>query len=100
MYDVSPVQISQLFRCFYDQKILQKTFIEWKEQWTVCREKKLSLNADNHYRLVKWLPIGACMRDFLKEFLIAVSHPSYIWAKSSVFIAYFYILLNVVSCIF
>ncbi|XP_071301666.1 protein SFI1 homolog isoform X1 [Agelaius tricolor] len=37
-------------RCFYDQKILQKTFGEWKEQWTVCREKKLSLRADNHYR--------------------------------------------------
>ncbi|XP_032931305.1 protein SFI1 homolog isoform X3 [Catharus ustulatus] len=36
-------------RCFYDQKILQRTFGEWKEQWTVCREK-LSLRADNHYR--------------------------------------------------
>ncbi|XP_039936467.1 protein SFI1 homolog isoform X3 [Hirundo rustica] len=37
-------------RCFYDQKILQRTFGEWKEQWTVCREKQLSLRADNHYR--------------------------------------------------
>ncbi|XP_014109201.1 PREDICTED: protein SFI1 homolog isoform X2 [Pseudopodoces humilis] len=37
-------------RCFYDQKILQKTFGVWKEQWTVCREKKLDLRADNHYR--------------------------------------------------
>ncbi|XP_030903743.2 protein SFI1 homolog isoform X2 [Melopsittacus undulatus] len=37
-------------RCFYDQKILQKTFGEWKEWWTVCREGKLSLRADNHYR--------------------------------------------------
>ncbi|XP_068065123.1 protein SFI1 homolog isoform X3 [Anomalospiza imberbis] len=37
-------------RCFHDQKILQKTFGEWKEQWTLCREKKLSLRADNHYR--------------------------------------------------
>ncbi|NWR02549.1 SFI1 protein, partial [Paradoxornis webbianus] len=37
-------------RCFYDQKILQKAFGEWKEQWTVRREKKLSLRADNHYR--------------------------------------------------
>ncbi|NXR85766.1 SFI1 protein, partial [Hypocryptadius cinnamomeus] len=37
-------------RCFYDQKILQKTFREWKEQWTLCRERKLSLRADNHYR--------------------------------------------------
>uniref|UniRef100_A0A8C5X6V6 SFI1 centrin binding protein n=1 Tax=Malurus cyaneus samueli TaxID=2593467 RepID=A0A8C5X6V6_9PASS len=39
-------------RCFYDQKILQKTFGEWKEQWTVCRERKLSLRADNHYRFL------------------------------------------------
>uniref|UniRef100_A0A674HKJ2 SFI1 centrin binding protein n=1 Tax=Taeniopygia guttata TaxID=59729 RepID=A0A674HKJ2_TAEGU len=37
-------------RCFYGKKILQKTFGEWKEQWTLCREKKLSLRADNHYR--------------------------------------------------
>ncbi|KAM9527055.1 protein SFI1 homolog isoform 3-T6 [Guaruba guarouba] len=37
-------------RCFYDQKVLQKTFGEWKEWWTVCREGKLSLRADNHYR--------------------------------------------------
>ncbi|XP_031984380.1 protein SFI1 homolog isoform X5 [Corvus moneduloides] len=37
-------------RCFYDQKILQKTFGEWREQWTVCRERKFSLRADNHYR--------------------------------------------------
>ncbi|KAF4789976.1 SFI1 centrin binding protein [Turdus rufiventris] len=36
-------------RCFYDQKILERTFGEWKEQWTVCREK-LSLRADNNYR--------------------------------------------------
>ncbi|XP_061866337.1 protein SFI1 homolog isoform X2 [Colius striatus] len=37
-------------RCFYDQKILQKTFGEWKEWWTICRERKLSLRADNYYR--------------------------------------------------
>ncbi|NXU29258.1 SFI1 protein, partial [Thalassarche chlororhynchos] len=37
-------------RCFYDQKILQKTLGEWKEWWTVCRERKLSLRADSHYR--------------------------------------------------
>ncbi|KFU95055.1 Protein SFI1, partial [Chaetura pelagica] len=34
-------------RCFYDQKILQKTFKEW---WAVCREMKLSLRAESHYR--------------------------------------------------
>ncbi|XP_075574799.1 protein SFI1 homolog [Pelecanus crispus] len=37
-------------RCFYDQKILQKTFGEWKEWWAVCRERKLSLRADSHNR--------------------------------------------------
>ncbi|NXJ82520.1 SFI1 protein, partial [Trogon melanurus] len=37
-------------RCFYDQKILLKAFGEWREQWTVGRERKLSLRADNHYR--------------------------------------------------
>ncbi|KAM6052387.1 protein SFI1 homolog isoform 2-T4 [Chlamydotis macqueenii] len=37
-------------RCFYDQKILQKTFGDWKEWWTVCRERKLGLRAASHYR--------------------------------------------------
>ncbi|NXW61298.1 SFI1 protein, partial [Eurystomus gularis] len=37
-------------RYFYDQKILLKTFGEWKEWWTVCRERKLSVRADSHYR--------------------------------------------------
>ncbi|XP_059683689.1 LOW QUALITY PROTEIN: protein SFI1 homolog [Gavia stellata] len=36
-------------RCFCDQKILQKSFGVWKEWWTVCRERKLSLRADSHY---------------------------------------------------
>ncbi|XP_075291209.1 protein SFI1 homolog isoform X2 [Opisthocomus hoazin] len=39
-------------RCFYDHKILQKTFGEWKEWWTACRERKLGLRADSHYRHV------------------------------------------------
>ncbi|XP_075023473.1 protein SFI1 homolog isoform X6 [Calonectris borealis] len=37
-------------RYFYDQKILQKTFGQWREWWTVCTERKLSLRADSHYR--------------------------------------------------
>ncbi|KAL9833914.1 protein SFI1 homolog isoform 3-T4 [Geothlypis trichas] len=37
-------------RCLYGQKILHKAFGEWKEQWAVCREKRLSLRADSHYR--------------------------------------------------
>ncbi|XP_071428566.1 protein SFI1 homolog isoform X3 [Pithys albifrons albifrons] len=37
-------------RCFYDQKILQKSFGLWKEWQTVCRERELSLRAERHYR--------------------------------------------------
>ncbi|XP_053938140.1 protein SFI1 homolog isoform X2 [Cuculus canorus] len=39
-------------RSFYDKKhiIFQNTSGEWKEQWTVCRGKKLSLRAARHYR--------------------------------------------------
>ncbi|XP_054075444.1 protein SFI1 homolog isoform X2 [Rissa tridactyla] len=37
-------------RCFYDQKILYKTFGVWKEWWTACRERNLSLRAASHYR--------------------------------------------------
>ncbi|KAM6340098.1 protein SFI1 homolog isoform 3-T6 [Alca torda] len=37
-------------RCFYDQKILHKTFGVWKEWWTACRERNLSLRAASHYR--------------------------------------------------
>ncbi|XP_030439175.1 protein SFI1 homolog isoform X4 [Gopherus evgoodei] len=38
-------------RCHYNRKILQKTFGEWKEEWwIVCREWKLSVRADCHYR--------------------------------------------------
>ncbi|XP_050174087.1 protein SFI1 homolog isoform X3 [Myiozetetes cayanensis] len=44
-------------RSFYEQKILQKTFGRWKEWWTVCRERQLSLRAENHYRhfLCSWI---------------------------------------------
>lgn len=64
LFEVSHVQIFQLFRCFHDQKILQKTFGEWKEWWTVCRERKLSLRADSHYRFVKWLAIFVCIEQY------------------------------------
>ncbi|XP_062446424.1 protein SFI1 homolog isoform X2 [Rhea pennata] len=38
-------------RCCCDQKILQKSSEAWKEEWwTACREKKLILRADCHYR--------------------------------------------------
>uniref|UniRef100_A0A8C7EBY5 SFI1 centrin binding protein n=1 Tax=Nothoprocta perdicaria TaxID=30464 RepID=A0A8C7EBY5_NOTPE len=42
-------------RCYCDQKILQKTSGEWKEEWWIaCREKKLIFRADCHYRFVKY----------------------------------------------
>ncbi|XP_054851829.1 protein SFI1 homolog [Eublepharis macularius] len=38
-------------RCYYNRKILQKTFGEWKEEWwIVCKEWKLTIRADCHYR--------------------------------------------------
>ncbi|KAK2522983.1 Sfi1 [Columba guinea] len=42
-------------RCFYDQKTIQKTFGEWKEWWSVCRERKLTLRAASHHSFVKCL---------------------------------------------
>ncbi|NWY19528.1 SFI1 protein, partial [Aphelocoma coerulescens] len=68
-------------RCFYDQKILQKTSGEWKEQWTVCRERKFSLRADNHYRhlLLKlifkaWRAYVCQQRGKRSKYYIAESH--------------------------
>ncbi|KAF7239888.1 hypothetical protein EYD10_13481, partial [Varanus komodoensis] len=38
-------------RCHYERRTLQKTFREWKEEWWVsCREWKLTIRADCHYR--------------------------------------------------
>ncbi|XP_021268867.1 protein SFI1 homolog isoform X2 [Numida meleagris] len=37
-------------RCLYEQKILQNTFSVWREWWSVCRERQLSLRAESHYR--------------------------------------------------
>ncbi|NXG54844.1 SFI1 protein, partial [Hemiprocne comata] len=37
-------------RCFYEQKILQRIFGEWKEWCAVCRERKLSIRVESHYR--------------------------------------------------
>ncbi|KAI1232936.1 Protein SFI1, partial [Lamprotornis superbus] len=67
-------------RCFYDQKILKKTFGEWKEQWTVCREK-LTLRADNHYRHLLLNLIFKAWRAYVyqqqgkrKKYYVAESH--------------------------
>ncbi|XP_032857375.2 protein SFI1 homolog isoform X2 [Tyto alba] len=68
-------------RCFYDQKILQKTFGEWKEWWTVCRERKLSLRAASHYRHSLHNLIFKAWRAFVcqqqrkrDKYYVAVSH--------------------------
>ncbi|KAM9281581.1 protein SFI1 homolog isoform 2-T2 [Morus bassanus] len=68
-------------RCFYDQKILQKTFGEWTEWWTVCRERKLSLRADSHYRRLlhnlifkAWRAYVCQQREKRNKYYIAESH--------------------------
>uniref|UniRef100_A0A8D0H847 SFI1 centrin binding protein n=1 Tax=Sphenodon punctatus TaxID=8508 RepID=A0A8D0H847_SPHPU len=38
-------------RSHYDRRVLQKAFGEWKEEWwIVCKEWKLTIRADCHYR--------------------------------------------------
>ncbi|XP_065594981.1 protein SFI1 homolog [Cyrtonyx montezumae] len=37
-------------RCLCERRILQQTFRVWREWWTDCRERQLSLRADSHYR--------------------------------------------------
>ncbi|XP_025930921.1 protein SFI1 homolog isoform X2 [Apteryx rowi] len=55
-------------RCYYDQKILQKTSGEWKEEWwTVCREKKLILRADCHYRYFLYSLIFKAWRAYIRQ---------------------------------
>ncbi|KFQ88014.1 Protein SFI1, partial [Phoenicopterus ruber ruber] len=68
-------------RCFYDQKILQKAFGEWKERWTVCRERKLSLRADRHYRYLLHNLIFKAWRSYVyqqqgkrNKYYVAESH--------------------------
>ncbi|XP_055561163.1 protein SFI1 homolog isoform X1 [Falco cherrug] len=68
-------------RCLYDQKILQKTFGEWKEWWTVCRERKLSLRADSHYRHLLYNLIFKAWRAYVcrqqgkrSKYCVAESH--------------------------
>ncbi|OPJ74774.1 SFI1-like protein isoform D [Patagioenas fasciata monilis] len=52
-------------RCFYDQKIIQKTFGEWKEWWSVCRERKLTLRAASHHRLLLYSLIFKAWRAYV-----------------------------------
>nr|XP_023964471.1 protein SFI1 homolog isoform X1 [Chrysemys picta bellii]XP_023964472.1 protein SFI1 homolog isoform X1 [Chrysemys picta bellii]XP_023964473.1 protein SFI1 homolog isoform X1 [Chrysemys picta bellii]XP_042697570.1 protein SFI1 homolog isoform X1 [Chrysemys picta bellii]XP_042697571.1 protein SFI1 homolog isoform X1 [Chrysemys picta bellii]XP_042697572.1 protein SFI1 homolog isoform X1 [Chrysemys picta bellii] len=53
-------------RCHYDRKILQKTFGEWKEEWwIVCREWKLSVRADCHYRYFLYNLIFQAWKTFI-----------------------------------
>ncbi|XP_025055038.1 protein SFI1 homolog isoform X9 [Alligator sinensis] len=69
-------------RCHYDQKILQKTFREWKEEWwIVCREWKLSIRADCHYRyflynlVFKTWKVYVCQqREKKSKYHVAESH--------------------------
>ncbi|XP_067406147.1 protein SFI1 homolog isoform X2 [Emydura macquarii macquarii] len=69
-------------RCHYDRKILQKTFGEWKEEWwVVCREWKLSVRADCHYRYFLYNRIFQTWRTFIcqqrekrSKYRVAESH--------------------------
>ncbi|XP_014818370.1 PREDICTED: protein SFI1 homolog [Calidris pugnax] len=54
-------------RCFYDQKILQKTFGEWKEWWTAGRARKLRLRAASHYRLLLQNMIFKAWRTYVRQ---------------------------------
>ncbi|NWI12087.1 SFI1 protein, partial [Crypturellus soui] len=55
-------------RCYCDQKILQKTSGEWKEEeewWIACREKKLIFRADCHYRYFLYQLVFKAWRAFI-----------------------------------
>uniref|UniRef100_A0A8C8VHF7 SFI1 centrin binding protein n=1 Tax=Pelusios castaneus TaxID=367368 RepID=A0A8C8VHF7_9SAUR len=69
-------------RFHYDRKILHKTFGEWKEEWwIVCREWKLSVRADCHYRYFLYNLIFQAWRTFIyqqrekrNKYCVAESH--------------------------
>ncbi|NXA53596.1 SFI1 protein, partial [Nothocercus julius] len=53
-------------RCYCDQKILQKTSGEWREEWWIaCREKKLVFRADCHYRYFLYQLVFKAWRAFI-----------------------------------
>ncbi|XP_066466154.1 protein SFI1 homolog [Tiliqua scincoides] len=55
-------------RYYYNRKILQKTFGEWKEEWWVaCREWKLSIRADCHYRYFLYNLIFLAWRSYVLQ---------------------------------
>ncbi|XP_063000067.1 protein SFI1 homolog isoform X2 [Elgaria multicarinata webbii] len=55
-------------RHYYEQKTLQKTFGEWKEEWwAVCREWKLTVRADCHYRYFLYNVIFQAWRSYVLQ---------------------------------
>ncbi|KGL74590.1 Protein SFI1, partial [Tinamus guttatus] len=53
-------------RWYCDQKILQKSSGEWKEEWWIaCREKKLIFRADCHYRYFLYQLVLKAWRAFI-----------------------------------
>ncbi|XP_061458707.1 protein SFI1 homolog isoform X2 [Rhineura floridana] len=69
-------------RCYCDQKILRKTFGKWKEEWwVVCREWKLTIRADCHYRYFlynlifrAWKSYVLLQREEKMAFCVAEAH--------------------------
>ncbi|XP_077163983.1 protein SFI1 homolog isoform X2 [Paroedura picta] len=69
-------------RRYYDWKILQKTFGEWKEEWwIVCKEWKLTIRADCHYRYFlynlvfqSWKSYILQQREKTKKYCVAEAH--------------------------
>lgn len=69
-------------RIFHEQKILQKVFGEWREEWWVSqREWKLCVRADCHYRYYlynlifqNWKTFVHQQREMRKRFRIAEHH--------------------------
>ncbi|XP_026572807.1 protein SFI1 homolog isoform X2 [Pseudonaja textilis] len=55
-------------RAYFVQKMLQKTFGEWKEEWWVlCREWKLTVRADCHYRYFLYHKVFQAWRSYLLQ---------------------------------
>ncbi|XP_048370919.1 protein SFI1 homolog isoform X3 [Sphaerodactylus townsendi] len=69
-------------RYYHDRKMLQKTFGEWKEEWwTVCKEWKLTIRADCHYRYFLynlvfrfWKSYIFHQREKKKKYCVAEAH--------------------------
>ncbi|XP_026538706.1 protein SFI1 homolog [Notechis scutatus] len=71
-------------RAYFVQKMLQKTFGEWKEEWWVlCREWKLTVRADCHYRSVPTAPECGLWRPTEAGLLSQASHAAVLFHRET-----------------